>query len=213
MRGEIYEAGNAPELSLVREQAAASQARLEVILAEAEERAHREKLHAPARRLRLEARRASCRMFPREICARRDLEALALANRLDLAAARAELESTVKALGLEKRFRFVGALDFGLAGEHDPDGTNLNGPSLRLELPLFNQGQARIARGEAQLRRAERKFEQLALELRSEVQELRDRLKSKREIARAYRRGADALPAARARADHAQLQCHADRRV
>lgn len=187
---KIRDAGNAPELSLVREQAAASQARLEVTMAQAEGRAHREKLN---RLLGVSGQETAWKLagglpeVPEGDFSVRRLEALALNHRLDLAAARAELASTVKALGLEKRFRFIGILDFGLAGEHDPDGANLNGPSLRLEVPIFNQGQARLARGEAQLRHAQRKYEQLVVELRSEVQELRDRLQSRREVALAYR--------------------------
>jgi len=54
-------------------------------------------------------------------------------------------------------------------------------------LPIFNQGQARIARGEAALRQTQDKFEALAIDVRSEIRELRDELASKRDIARFYR--------------------------
>ncbi|MEA3208608.1 MAG: hypothetical protein QOE70_1665 [Chthoniobacter sp.] len=195
---KLHEAGNVPDLKLVQEQAAYSQSRLEIAMAEAEGREHREKLN---RLLGLWGRDTGWKLagelpdVPGSAPTVRGLETLAVANRLDLAAGRAELESTVKALGLEKSFRFIGALDFGLASEHDPDGANLTGPALRLELPLFNQGQARIARGEAQLRMAQSKFEQLAIDIRSEVRELRDRLISKREMAQFYRN--DLLPTRR----------------
>jgi cobalt-zinc-cadmium efflux system outer membrane protein len=53
-------------------------------------------------------------------------------------------------------------------------------------LPIFNQGQVRIARGEAALRQAQDKFEALAVDVRSQIRELRDELTSKREIARFY---------------------------
>jgi cobalt-zinc-cadmium efflux system outer membrane protein len=108
-------------------------------------------------------------------------------NRLDLAAARSELLSAARSLGLERTFRFIGGLELGVIGEHEPEGTNLVGPSLRFELPIFNQGQAKIARGEAQLRRAAAKFEQLAIDIRSSVRELRDRLISKRDLAQFHR--------------------------
>ncbi|HEV7405484.1 MAG TPA: TolC family protein [Chthoniobacteraceae bacterium] len=187
---KLHEAGNVPDLSLSREQAVYSQGRLEIARAEAEGRAHREKLN---RLLGTWGADTSWRLagelphVPETEPSLRGLETLAVANRFDLAAARVGLESTVRALGLEKTFRFIGALDFGLAGETDPDKTNLLGPSLRLELPVFNQGQARIARGEAQLRMAHRKFEGLAIEIRSDVRELRDRLISQRDLARFYR--------------------------
>ena len=104
------------------------------------------------------------------------LESLAVSQRLDLAAAQADLAGIVRALGLTKSYRYIGALEFGIDTEHNPDRSNVTGPTLRLELPIFNQGQARIAKGEAELRRAERRFEGLAIEIRSEVRELRDQL-------------------------------------
>jgi cobalt-zinc-cadmium efflux system outer membrane protein len=187
---KLHEAGNVPDLTLTREQAVYSQARLEIAKAEAEGREHREKLN---RLLGVWGSETSWKLtgelprVPDSEPTVRGLETLAVANRFDLAAARTGLESSVRALGLEKTFRFVGALDFGIAGEAEPDKTKLLGPSVRIELPIFNQGQARIARGEAQLRMAHRKFEGLAIEIRSEVRELRDRLISKRDIARFYR--------------------------
>ncbi len=187
---KIHEAGNTTDLKLAQEQAVYSQSRLDVAMAEAEGREHREKLN---RLLGLWGRDTGWKLggelpdVPASEPSVRGLETLAVANRLDLAAARAGLESEVKALGLEKQFRFIGVLDFGIAGEHDPDGANLTGPSVRLELPIFNQGQARLARGEAQLRMAERKFEQLAIDIRSDVRELRDRMLSQRDVAQFYR--------------------------
>jgi cobalt-zinc-cadmium efflux system outer membrane protein len=187
---KLHAAGNVTDLKLTQEQAAYSQSRLEIARAEVEEREHREKLN---RLLGLWGRDTEWKLaaglpdVPERDPTVRGLETFAVAHRLDLAAARAQLQSTVKALGLEKTFRFIGALDFGIAGEHETDGTNLTGPSVRLELPIFDQGQARLARGEAQLRMAHRKFEQLAIDIRSEVRELRDRLISQRDVAGFYR--------------------------
>ncbi|MDB6171951.1 MAG: hypothetical protein JWL59_1262 [Chthoniobacteraceae bacterium] len=187
---KLHEAGNVPDLSLMREQATYSQGRLDIARAEADGREHREKLN---RLLGVWGRDTDWKLagdlppIPDAAPAMHGLETLAMTNRFDLGAARAQLESTVHALGLEKTFRFIGVLDFGIVGETEPDKTNLLGPSLRLELPIFNQGQAKIARGEAQLRMAHRKFEQLAIQIRSEVREQRDRLISKRDMARFYR--------------------------
>lgn len=193
---KLHAAGNVPDLNLTREQAAYSQARLDIAMAEAELREHREKLN---RLLGVWGGDTTWKLagelprVPDSEPTVRGLETLAVTNRLDLAGARTALESTVRALGLEKTFRFIGVLDFGIAGETESDKTNLLGPSVRLELPIFNQGQTRIARGEAQLRMAHRKFEALAVQIRSEVREQRDRLITKRDIARFYRD--DLLPA------------------
>ena len=70
--------------------------------------------------------------------------------------------------------------------ERGTDRANVTGPRLSLEVPIFNQGQARIAKGEAELRRAERKLEALAIGIRADVRELNNRLAAKREVARFY---------------------------
>jgi outer membrane protein, heavy metal efflux system len=80
----------------------------------------------------------------------------------------------------------VGALDFGFNSERETDAQTRTGPTFAIELPIFNQGQARIARSEAALRQAQDKFEALAVDVRSQIRELRDELASKREIARFY---------------------------
>jgi cobalt-zinc-cadmium efflux system outer membrane protein len=116
----------------------------------------------------------------------RALERLAISQRLDLQADYLQVTSQVKNLGLTKSFRLVGALDFGVNSERETDAQTRTGPTFAIELPIFNQGQARIARGEAALRQSQDKFEALAVDVRSQIRELRDELTSKREIARFY---------------------------
>jgi outer membrane protein, heavy metal efflux system len=120
---------------------------------------------------------------------------LAISRRFDLAAAQHELRSTVQAVGMAKTYRFVSALEVGASGTRNTNATNQVGPSLSVQLPIFSQGQGRIARGEARLRQAERHFEDLAIEIRSEVRLLRDRLASRRETAKFYE--TDILPVRR----------------
>jgi cobalt-zinc-cadmium efflux system outer membrane protein len=98
----------------------------------------------------------------------------------------------VSALGLTKTFRWIGTLEFGFAGEQDPATPDLGpslltGPAFRFELPIFNQGQDRIALGEAELRQAEDRLEGLAIDVRSETREIRGKLASLRETSRFYR--------------------------
>src|SRR5262249_30275722 len=54
------------------------------------------------------------------------------------------------------------------------DRTWVVGPTLDLEVPLFDQGQGEVARLAAEYRRAQRAFEALAVNIRSEVRERRD---------------------------------------
>ena len=83
------------------------------------------------------------------------LESLAVAQRLDLRAAHRDLTSIVFGLGL------TGSIAGFPCWSSDSRGNEIlmrrlnMGPSFRIELPIFNQGQSRIARGKAQLRRAE----------------------------------------------------------
>jgi cobalt-zinc-cadmium efflux system outer membrane protein len=184
-----HEAGNITDLALTQQQATYNVGRLALAAAENEQREHREKLN---RLLSLWGADIAWKFaeglpsLPEGDVPLRGLESLAVAQRLDLAAAHAELDSVVRALGLTKSYRYIGALEFGVDTERNPDRSNVTGPTFRLELPLFNQGQARVAKGEAELRRAERKLEALAIDIRADVRALHDKLEALRETVRFY---------------------------
>ena len=61
------------------------------------------------------------------------------------------------------------------------------GPSLSLELPIFDQGHAKLARLEAQLREAEQRLSAIELDMRSRVREARARLELARALIERYR--------------------------
>lgn len=184
-----HEAGNITDLALAQQQAAYNTARLSFAAAETEQREHREKLN---RLLSLWGADTEWKLadglpsLPENEVPLRGLESLAVAQRLDLAGAQKELAGIVRALGLTKSYRYIGALEFGVDTERNPDRSNVTGPTFRLELPLFNQGQARVAKGEAELRRAERKVEGLAIDIRADVRALHDKLAALRDTARFY---------------------------
>ncbi len=186
-----HEAGNVTDLALGQQQAAYNAARLELAIAENAQREHREKIN---RLLGLWGGDTAWKIggslppVPENDVPLRGLESLAVAQRLDLAAAQVELAGVVRELGLTKTYRYIGALEFGVDTERDTDRTNVTGPRLRLELPLFNQGQTRIAKGEAELRRTERKLEALAIGIRADVRALYDKLAALREAAGFYQK-------------------------
>ena len=187
---KLHQAGNITDLRLLEQQGEYSQSRLEIAQAEVDIRALREKLN---RLMGLWGTDTAWRVastipdLPKEDPTVRGLETLAIAQRCDLAALKSEFQGTLRALGLEKTFRWIGALDFGIDSERQSDSQTITGPTFSLELPIFNQGQARIARIEARLRRAYDRLEQKAIEIRSEVRELRDKLASARDMAQFYR--------------------------
>ena len=83
-------------------------------------------------------------------------------QRPDLVAARRRAEALATALGDTRRFRWLGAFEVGVEGERDTDGSELVGPSVAIELPIFHRNEATVARAEARVDRAE--ADALALE-------------------------------------------------
>ena len=112
-----------------------------------------------------------------------NLEAIAVSRRLDLAAARGDVLAVASALKLKKNFRYIPGATVGVEAEHELDHSWLIGPTLSLEVPLFDQGQGQIAKLGAEYRRAQRHFEALAVNIRSEVREARDALIAARDAA------------------------------
>jgi len=185
-----HEAGNITDLAMAQQQASYSRSRLDVAITEVEIRRNREKLD---RLLGLWGANTDWQIagelpeVPSSEVSTRSLERLAISQRLDLQADYLHFSSQAKNLGLTKAFRLLGALDFGIESERETDSQTRTGPIFAIELPIFNQGQARIARGEAALRQSQDRFEALAVDIRSQIRELRDELASKREIARFYK--------------------------
>ncbi|HEX4459743.1 MAG TPA: TolC family protein [Polyangia bacterium] len=186
-----HDAGNASDLELAGEQAAYVQARIELGQADAARLGEREKL---TRLLGVFGADVEYRVAPSlpELPASEPelghLERVAIAHRLDLAAAKAELASASQALRLEKGTRAIGGLDVGVNAHRDPDGPVTVGPTLDLELPVFDQKQAEMARLRASLRAAQDRADTIALRVRSEVRDARNRLLATRAAIEDYRR-------------------------
>ncbi len=116
------------------------------------------------------------------------LEETALRQRLDLAASRQGVAALAKSVGLTEEFRYFSALKLGVDTEHNPGGPNVTGPTLDLELPLFDQGQARLAKIRGQYRQARDQLLQQTLDIRAEVRETYARLAANRTLAERYTR-------------------------
>lgn len=113
------------------------------------------------------------------------LQSIAL-DRLDLQVARFEIARLSQMLGLKDWWTYTN-LKGGLAGERDPDGTNLIGPGFSGELPIFNYGQAARLRLFAQLRQAQDRLAALEIQALSEVREAHKLLMSYLQIIDDYR--------------------------
>ncbi len=114
------------------------------------------------------------------------LETEALAKRLDLAAAEHRVQAAEHGLRLAKRFRFIPLLDVGVGADREAEGDWFVGPSLDVELPLFDRKRGNVLRFESlvELARAERDAAQSRA--RAEVRTLAAALQSAADRAAAY---------------------------
>jgi len=150
----FFDAGNLSELQLKQEQAAASSARIDAARARAEAIEARLGLNTLLGLSGDEADWATSDRLPLPVTQEDEadaLVALAMGSNLELQAARRQAEVLADALGITRGLRWLGGSEIGYERETEADGTRLRGPSLSLELPLFNQGQAKLARAEAHL--------------------------------------------------------------
>lgn len=115
------------------------------------------------------------------------LAAVAALQRLDLRLAQSETEALEKALSLARTTRWFGVLQFGASTERDPEGARVTGPEVVLEVPLFDQRQAAIARLEALTRAQRDRQASLEMTIRSEVRLTSSRMLAARVVAERYR--------------------------
>ncbi len=124
--------------------------------------------------------------LPKAAAETKDAEQTAMRTRLDIQASRRELDALAESLGFTKATRFINALELGIAQEREP-GVVMNGYEIRLEIPLFDWGQARIARAEALYMQAANRTAQIAVNARSEVREAYAAYRTAFDLARHYR--------------------------
>jgi cobalt-zinc-cadmium efflux system outer membrane protein len=115
------------------------------------------------------------------------VESLAIGRRLDLLAVRAEGQALEEAASLTGVSRALPSLQVGVSTGRDAEGTRVTGPDLSVELPIFDQGQARAARILAEVRQSRARQAELAVNIRAEVRALRNRLVVTHRSAEHYR--------------------------
>ena len=181
--------GNLSRLDHLREQAFQAEVSLEVLRARGAVRAAREALarllgvEDPSR-LRLPEVPAA---LPAAPAALDDLEAFALARRVDVEAAKRRAQATAAALGLVRATRFVNALELGPATLLEGGDNSRKGYALSVELPLFDWGSSRVERAEAIYLQAAQRVAETALRARSEVREAHAEYLEAWELARRHR--------------------------
>jgi cobalt-zinc-cadmium efflux system outer membrane protein len=186
----FFDAGNVNRLELALEQAAASQARLNLLRAQADVNALRSELNGLMGLSASEDRWTTPGGLLAPLAEEDALPALlkaADASRLDLAAARGRVALFADALGVTRRFRYLGDFDVGVETEREPDRSRITGPTLALELPVFNPGKGRVARAEADLQLAEAELRALEIDISNGVRRAADELDAAKTRAGQYR--------------------------
>ena len=116
------------------------------------------------------------------------LESSAIAQRLDVAAARREVQALGYALDMAKATRWTGSISVHVEAGRLRDSKRFAfGPAVAFEVPLFDQRQAAIARIEAYKRQSENTLHALAVDVRSDVRASRLRVLTARAVTEDYR--------------------------
>ena len=166
--------GNFSKLQHAREQAFSVDASLNLARAEQARRATRERL---TRLLGTWGEQTAFQLperlpdLPRTVADQPDIERAAMAQRLDVQAAKLAAEEMASNLGLTKTTRFVNVLELGALRNGSNEAPTQRGWEVAVELPLFDWGAARVARAEAVYLQAVNRAAETAVNARSEVRQ------------------------------------------
>lgn len=187
-----HDAGNLPELDLLKHQVVHDESRAEVAQAELQTRRARERLN---RLMGLWGADTAWTApgelpeIPEQEPSLDHLESLAVARRLDLEAGRFAVDMVGRALALKQKTRYFPiGVQIGVQREQDTGGQRVTGPSLEIAIPIFDTGRASVARLQAEYERAQRQLEAHAVDARSEVREARDAQIAARDLAQYHAR-------------------------
>jgi len=208
--GRLRDAGNITELDLAMERTQYEQSKVDLAAAEAAALADRERLSAlmglwgTATNWKIADRLPE---VPVDEIALETVENNAIVRSLDLGVYRQQILSTGQQLGVLRPFALFPEAEAGVGAEREAEGGWAVGPVLSGPIPIFDQGQARIASAEAELRRARQLYHALAVEIRSEARAAAIQLRSARDRVQYYRQVI--LPLRQQVVEQTQLQYNA----
>ena len=185
----FFDAGNITRLQLEQERAAATQARIEATRAVAEALKARSELAALVG-LPAEGAWTLERQLPAPattVVAASDMTPRALEQRLDLLAAQQAVAQREDMLGVTRRWRWLGEVEVGYEQEREGEDGVSQGPTLSLELPIFNQGQGAAAKAQAELIQARAELDAMTLRVHNDALMGVQTLNVAREVAEQYR--------------------------
>lgn len=187
---KMQRAGNMSKLGYAREQAFYAETTAQLARARQNATAQREQL---TRLMGLWAQDTGYKLPERlpELPSKADelseVEKLALEQRLDIRAVKRDVEGVAGSLGLTKATRFINVLELGPADSREGNTPVKRGYEISLELPIFDWGNARVAKAEAIYMQAIQRAAEIAINARSEVRESYTAYRSAFDLAKHYR--------------------------
>ena len=206
----LHDAGNITDLDLARDRAALEAAKVELRSKEVAAGQSRERLNAlmglsgSETEWEIDQRLPDVPTEPLQV---KDIERSAVARSIDLAHARQRIIAVGQQLGYDRATALIPAMELGVGAEKESDEPWGVGPSVAVPIPLFDQGQARVARAATELRRAQQEYYALAVRIRATARALQERLRGARDRALYYRD--IVLPLQERIVNEAQLQYNA----
>ncbi len=186
----MLKAGNWNQLELAREQSFYADAVLDLANTKNQQTsaylALSRLLMLPVEQLNLQDRLPD---LPKTIDELQRFEASAFEQRLDLQAMRLETQALAKKLGLSKTTRFINVLEIGPARvlEGQRSSPYKKGVEFSFELPLFDWGEAKVARAEAIYMQAVNNAAQMVFDAQSEIIEAHSYYLASYQMAKHYR--------------------------
>jgi outer membrane protein TolC len=183
-------AGNFSKLTQMREQAFYAEAVAQLAQAKRAAVARRERLtqlmglYGENIRFRLPERLPE---LPGEQSGQPEFESKAIAQRLDIQAAKRQAESLAESLGLTRATRFVNVLEFGPARTKEDPEPWKRGYEISLQLPIFDWGEARVGKAEELYMQSLHRVAETATNARSEVRDAYGGARTAYDTARHYR--------------------------
>jgi outer membrane protein, heavy metal efflux system len=186
----LHEAGNISDLDLARDRGQTEASKIMLRVAEVDVSQSREHLNGlmglwgGETTWEIDGRMPD---IPAEPVVAQDVERIALARSIDLSHARQRIITAGQQLGFDRATALVPDLDLGVLTEKEVAEHWHVGATVTVPLPLFDQGQARVARAVAEFRRARQEYYALAVRIRAATRAARDRLAGARDRALYYR--------------------------
>lgn len=117
----------------------------------------------------------------------KDIESLAMKQRLDVQMAKREAESTARSLGLTRATSFINVTDLDYTIRRENDDPRERGYEITLELPLFDFGGAKRTMAESIYMQSVHRTADTAVRARSEVREAYSAYRTSYDLAKHYR--------------------------